>query len=356
MNGIRKCISAVILSIIILSVIPFVAFASPAIDIAAEASLAVEYKIDGMGIPGAHFSIYRVAAVDAYGKYTLAPKFSDYPVIITENTSEAWNEYALTFKLLVLADGVIADKDGVTDDNGRLVFDELETGLYLVIADKCIYDKYTVIQTPAIVSLPNMEEGASSWNYDVTVKPKTTRYENGGAGSTVSRRALKTWNDTNYERYRANEVEVTLLSDGEIYSTVKLNEESNWRYVWGNLPEYDVNGSKIEWAIIEKTRVEDYYVKVEQSGVSFVITNTYKEIVPPPDTDDTANPGDDTTNPSDTTKLNDTTKPTGTTKSNNSNNSHLPQTGQLWWPVFALIGLGAVVLVIGIVLRSRKAK
>lgn len=351
----NKCLAALLLFLIIFSALPFAATAAEAIATDAVCSLTVNYQYENTPVPGAHFSIYRVAAVDAYGNYSPTPKFTDYPVRITENTSEAWNEYALTFKLLVLADGVAAEAEGITNENGVLVFDELETGLYLVIADKCIYDKYTVIQTPAIVSLPYAQKGSSSWKYDVTVKPKNTRYENSGAGSTVSRRALKTWNDANYERYRVNEVEVTLLCDGEVYSTVKLNEESNWRYVWGNLPEFDANGSRIEWAIIEKTRVEDYFVKVQQSGVTFVITNTYKEIVPPPDTDDTTNPSD-TTKPTDTTKPNDTTKPAGTTKSNNSNNPHLPQTGQLWWPVFPLIGLGAVLLVIGIVLRSRKAK
>ena len=98
-----------------------------------------------------------------------------------------------------------------------------------------------------------------------------------------------------------------------------LNQEINWRYTWDELE----SGHK--WKLVEKDQLENYKVAVTKEGVTFVVTNTYKDDTP-------ATPGTPGT-------------PTS---------PRLPQTGQLWWPVPLLLACGLLLIVFGLVRRRGK--
>lgn len=102
-----------------------------------------------------------------------------------------------------------------------------------------------------------------------------------------------------------------LLRGGQVYDTVTLNSQNNWRHRWSDLD------SRYRWTVTEKA-VTDYTVTVTQEGKTFVVTNTYQTPTPGKKTD-----------------------------------TKLPQTGQLWWPVPVLLSVGLLLVLIGVLRRRR---
>ena len=67
---------------------------------------------------------------------------------------------------------------------------------------------------------------------------------------------------------------MALLQDGQVYDTVDLTEDNNWRYSWDEL---DGNS---DWTLVETSGNSGYTVSVSLQGLTFVVTNSYS---PPPD-------------------------------------------------------------------------
>lgn len=79
------------------------------------------------------------------------------------------------------------------------------------------------------------------------------------------------------EASRPQEITVTLLANGEEYSTVTLKAENNWSYTWVDLPAEDENFENIVYTVKEKD-LDGYISTVEQTGENeFVITNRKAE-------------------------------------------------------------------------------
>ena len=126
---------------------------------------------------------------------------------------------------------------------------------------------------------------------------------------------LKVWDDEAGSD-RPAEVVVQLLRDGEVYDTVTLNAENNWRYTWSDLDD------SYTWTVVEE-ECKGYTVSVERDGITFVVTNTRVTPLPtPPGPTDPAKPS-------------------------------LPQTGQVWWPVPVLLMCGLLFIIIGLICRRR---
>lgn len=313
----KRLLCALLVCLMAMSVLPLAAFAQGPIDVDASCSLTIDYHYEDLPIPGATFQIYYFAAVDAATNFTLTEQFRKYPVRLDDNSAESWTQLALTMKGYVQVDNVAPDYTRQTDETGRITLTGLKTGLYLVVGAKRTVGEYTYTAAPFIAAVPARNNENNTWDYDVTVVPKLSRDKNPSDEPTdkvISRKVLKVWEDNGYTKKRPKEIIVQLLKDGKVYETVTLNEANNWRYFWDNLPACDENGAKIEWTVVEKD-ISGYTVKIEQDGITFVITNTYKN--PPA-----------------------TTKP-----------PILPQTGVMWWPVPILACAGILFLVLGIVRR-----
>lgn len=126
--------------------------------------------------------------------------------------------------------------------------------------------------------------------------------------SPLTRAVQKIWaKDENSKKDRPEKIVVDIYMDNENtpYDTVTLNVANNWKYTWHDLPV----GHK--WTVAEKEVPAHYKVSITAEGNIISITNEYTkpEIPPPP--------------------------------------PHIPQTGQLWWPVPLLAMLGTVFFAIG---------
>ena len=297
-------------------------------------------------IPGAEFSLYRVADIAADATFTLAGDFAGYPVSLVNLDTAGWRALAGTLAGYAHVDGLVPIAVGTTDENGVLDFGSLSQGMYLVIGKSVTIGQYTYTAEPFLISLPDADE-FGVWVYDVTAVPKSSvYYDDGESGENViSRKVLKVWTNETETSVHPEEITVYLLQDGEIYDTVTLNDLNSWRYTWKEL------GERHQWTVVEEP-VEGYTVSVSLEGATFVITNRAQDVPidpvePDPGPDE---PGPDNPDPDDPKDIDD---PTDADRPGESE-ENLAQTGVLWWPVPALAAAGLVLVCIGILVRRRE--
>lgn len=300
------------------------------------ADLTISCVNNKTALKGAAFHIYQVAEMDGLGELTETEAFRDYPVNIRGENDEAWKTMATTLEGYVLRDAVAPDYSGEIDENGLLTLADLPHGLYLVLSDEHRQGSRIYEAIPFLVLLPGRDRATDEWLYDVTVTPKLnsrpTGGGGGGGGDTLTRKVLKVWNDEGGEDSRPEEITVQLLRDGKVFDTVQLTADNNWRHTWTELD------AELDWTVVEK-EPEGYTVEVTREGVTFVITNTPEDVDIPEDPTP-AGPGEPPT-----IELPDEPVPGG---------PKLPQTGQLWWPVPALVSAGLLLILAGL-LRRRGA-
>ena len=323
-----KRMAALFLSVAaVFLLIPAAASAVEAIDLSRDVRLTISYQDGDVPLAGAEFSIYLVADVDENGELTTTPAFRKFNVDIRGKNDAAWKALARTLEGYVLRDQIEPTDSGATGQSGFLYFPTGDTklmpGLYLVLGQRhrqngCRYDA-----TPFMVMLPTQSE--NTWSYEVIASPKHTDQEIPDTPTDITRKVLKAWDDNGHENSRPREITVQLLRDGEIYDTVTLNAGNSWRYTWTELDD------DYRWTVVEK-ELSGYTVRVDQEGITFVVTNTYVPTTP-----------DTPTQP---------TKPSPATPGKPS----LPQTGQLWWPVPVLMFAGLVLVVAGLLRRRRESK
>ncbi len=342
------------LALLTLSVLPISALNAMSITIAC--------NDNDTPLVGAELEIFLVAKRDKYGSFSLTDDFSKYNVELTSRS------LAYTLEGAVKRDGLLPLDSLKTDNSGYAVFPSenvtLEPGIYLVLSKKHIQNDHTYSISPFTVTLDG-----ESINM-VSVKAKYESEYNPILPLFTSRKVLKVWNDTDNESERPREITVTLLKDGEVYDTVVLSDDNNWRHTWDKLDAFSV------WTVAEN-ELEDYTVSISREGITFVITNTYSENPPdspedstssettePPETVDTSettaptSDTDKTTEPSET-KPPETTEPapdesvdTDTKKPAPDTTEPeviLPQTGQLRFPIPILIAVGLAFVTAGVI-------
>lgn len=314
------------------------ALALPVIDTGAARSLTVEYRA------GAPVELYRVADLSPYGVFTWAAPFDELSLADPNGLDiEAWTAMTSTLAAYAAQEEIAPARTGTVGRNGRLSWDDLDTGLWLLCAPRHTLDGVTCEGQPALVSLPMADLEADRWAYDVTVHVK---YETTGDGmpdeETINRKVLKVWREADpAAAARPEFITVSLLRDGKVWKTVRLSEENGWKYHFGSLD------ARYTWQVIEEDVPDGYTVTVEQNGITFVITNTAGGDLPPdiPDTPDTPDtpgtPG--TPDTPDTPDAPDT--PDG---------PQLPLTGMLQWPIPVLALAGMVLFALGWALERRE--
>ena len=314
------------------------ALAYTAIDTSREAALTIYFGKDKTGFSGVELRMYRVADVSKTAQFTLTGDFTEYPVTVKGLDSAGWRALAQTLDGYVARDGLTPAQAARTGADGRVIFNGLSTGLYLVVGDRFQEGRYTYTPEPFLLCLPNLDKENDTWLYDTAVSCKyDSNYHPPGGGDgdddddTINRKVLKVWRDDGNKVDRPDEIVVQLLRDGEIYDTVTLSEENNWRYTWSDLDQ------KSQWRVVEYETPEGYTVSVVREGITFVMTNTHTEEIP-----DEPTPGGDVPPPPET-NIPDEPTPQGP----GPGGPDLPQTGVLWWPVSLLACGGLFLFLIG---------
>ena len=238
-------------------------------------SLSLNYVISGNKIKSHEIRIYRVADVSEDGVFSLTDNFDKYQVKINGLTTQREMRIAAqTLSSYVRADRVSATAAVKTDSDGKANFENLKTGMYLVMCN----DAYTAFGTytfdPFLLILPYADENGKLY-YDMSVNPKS------GAVTPYSKYSVtKLWKDSQSSAARPESVSIDITKDGVVWKSVTLSAENNWTYSWESA---DANST---WAVVERNVPAGYIVSITQVENTFTIVNSTGDEPPgdePPD-------------------------------------------------------------------------
>lgn len=325
---------------------------------------------DGKAISGLELTLYKAADMNVESNglvtFTLTSAFEEYDEEgpkkidggLNPNNFESsnWASTAKSLEPHVLSDAANNKKfestSQVTDVTGKATFTGLKQGLYLMLGSYKGSEYQSVEVTPAFLPLPQWSNDAGDWLYDaqskvkptVTPKPDTTPKK-------TSITVQKIWaNDDTAQSSRPASVSVELLdADGKtVGDPVALSAANGWKHTWSGLDEG-------KWSVKESVVPTGYAVSYEETtteeGKTITVKNTKngggvlgesREKETPDETEKKKK------NVRGTSREGDTASEQGSTR--------LPQTGQLWWPVWLLSGLAAVLVIIGLILRMSGKK
>lgn len=322
-------------------------------------SLTLICKTDNEILTGLHWDIYRVGSRDGEG-FVLDGEFGDYPVDLSDLSVEGMNTAAKTLENYAVLDKIPSLKNGETDEDGLLTFENLRPGLYLVSGEILVIGDTTYVPSTLLFEIDSSGE-----QFDLQAYPKII-YKT--LSSEMSRYTVKKFwmNENNQPADALTDITVEIYCDRDLYDTVTLNSENDWSYSW-------TDSSYHEWRVKEVEVPDGCTVKYDSNEFQYAIVNTFSETENP--STEPTEPTADTTLDMDTTGFTDTTEDIDTTEITQStetteitittdvtdttdstipvtsvttNEDKIPQTGQLWWPVPVLGLLGLVFTAAGL--------
>ena len=252
-----------LLLLLLLLVQPLTVSAAP-VDTARNCSLTVHYGQEELAFPGVVTKVYRVAEASPSFQFTLVSPYSSLPVnIYGIKNQQRWKDVATTLKSYIVAQDIRPLLTVSSGEDGNAVFNDLPTGLYLVLVG--IAETGTGVYTfeDFMVYLPT-PQGSGNFNYDVVSNPKPGEYT-----PKTEYTVNKLWKDNGYQKERPASVSVGLYKDGELQETVTLNKDNDWSYTWYVHPE-DFG----EWTVAEQDVPKRYKVSVSANDNVFTITNS----------------------------------------------------------------------------------
>ena len=148
---------------------------------------------------------------------------------------------------------------------------------------------------------------------------------------------------------------VELLRNNKVHDEVTLDEDNDWTYTWTHLDD------RYNWKVQEADVPDGFTAEVSHRGTIWTITNddipedpeTPPEEPDEPDEPDTPEePGapDEPGTPDEPDTPDEPGTPDGP---DTPDEPTLPQTGQSWWPVWALAIAGAILMLAGILVKKR---
>ena len=149
-------------------------------------SITVLFQHENQPVVGAEFEIYKAAEWTGDGYTFLAP-FSGYAVKMADDpNSDEWKALASTLSAYAARDGIAPLASEQTDADGKLCFEGLVDGLYLVIGSRAEQGDLLLFPQPMLVNVP-FPKADGTLDYEVVTEPK---YEvRTPAAETVTRRA-----------------------------------------------------------------------------------------------------------------------------------------------------------------------
>lgn len=237
---------------VILSVAVFNLFQVTAVDVNKNCSLTLNECLSGLNV-----HLYRVASVSKDGSYEYTNEFKD-----AENTSIDLNKLETSEELKNAAmtlKGYAVRKEGVTKTtaSSTLTYSNLNTGLYLVVADNLVIDGKTYTYLPYLISLPQ------GTKYDVSID--FVKYSE---AHSHEYKMIKQWKDNSSTH--PNSIEVELYDGNTFVKTITLDAAHNYAYSWKT--EQVMNYS------IKEKNVKGYKgivsVSSNDAKTEYVITNT----------------------------------------------------------------------------------
>lgn len=284
-------------------------------------SLTLICEKDGVTVEGLQWELYHVGVREG-DTFVTTGAFSGYPIVIDDFSQDAINLSAATLENIALLDESIDPiATGATDESGRLMFDGLAAGLYLVSGSVLHVDDAVYVPSCMLFEISGDDQ-----SIDLNAYPKIEYHTQ--SNQEVIYTVKKVWlNEAGEPCAPTTEITVEIYRDLELYETVVLSDENNWTYEWEDFDYYD-------FRVKEIVIPDGFTVAYESNETQYLIKNTYH---PTEETTVT------TTSDTETT----TTVSTSSLITTATADEWLPQTGQLWWPVIILVLGGLIFIALG---------
>lgn len=256
---------------------PMPVWAAETVEPGRACSLTLIYSKGELTFPNCEIEIFRVAEQLGDGSCKPVAPFDQYPVRINGITSQKeWQDTANTLTAYVITDWIPPTHSDKTDSNGRVFFQNLQPGLYLVRGVTAENDQGSCRFESCMIFLPTPRSDGSL-DYDLEVKPKGTFTPDPDdpdypiepdEQEEVPYKVVKLWKDSGYSAQRPDSVTVEIYKNGILQKTVILNADNNWTYTWNAPVNDDV------WMVVERNGAENYTVRITSKGNTFTITNS----------------------------------------------------------------------------------
>lgn len=229
---------------------------SNTVDFNKKGSIEITLKLETeeIAIPGVELSVYKLADAteENYNlKFTYTEEYNDCQVSLDDLTDNT-----LTNDLLKCTENKSAKYSNITDNNGKVKYEDLDLGLYLIKQTNKVKG-YSNIE-PFLITIPNIEN--NSWIYDIKSLPKTEIYRE------IDLTVKKVWNSNN--KNHPSQVTINLLKNNKVIDTVILNKNNNWTYTWENIEKSD------KYSIKEINVPKGYTDSYKKEGNTYIVTNT----------------------------------------------------------------------------------
>ena len=136
-------------------------------------SLTLRYQYDDILIRDTGISIYYVATIDEEAKFTPVSSFRDLNVPLEGDSASSWQEVSNEVYDYVESNHLEPLKRALTDQEGKVVFTDLQPGLYLVVTDAKELGDLIYSSSPSLVSIPLLDDMNEEYLYDVDANVKT---------------------------------------------------------------------------------------------------------------------------------------------------------------------------------------
>lgn len=257
MNKLMKCLFLFITLFLVGNNVVYAELSDHVIDFTKKGKLEVTLKDsdETNSIVGAEISLYYVASVSTDGNKLVYNYTNDF-TNCSGDLSDLTNEGLTSAIKQCVTEDVQAVQSGITNDEGVVVFNDLELGLYLVKQTNKVTG-YSEID-PFLIKLP--KEVENKWTYEISAEPKVDIYQ------VVDIIVNKVWNSNGSKI--PEKVDIELYRGNELIDTIILNEGNNWTYTWKELKKSD------NYSVKEINIPKDYTVSYKVNDYTFTVTNT----------------------------------------------------------------------------------
>ena len=207
-------------------------------------------------VQGVDITIYRVAdgKVNSNGKYTYT--FTKSYENSKLSLEQPYNAQSANAFAKYTKDKSINGTTIKTNSSGKVKFENLQPGLYLIMQTSTINGFSAA--SPFLSCFPTTHN--EKWIYDIDASPKMEFVQ--VSDITVN----KVWNDN--QKNRPTSVTIQLFHGGTLYDSVVLSKSNNWKHTWTNLVK---DGT---WSVKEINVPNGYTDTYKDNGMSFTVTNT----------------------------------------------------------------------------------
>ncbi len=165
--------------------------------------------------------IYKIAEKKENDKYILSGAFAKYPIEVNDikNNSDL-SKIANTISGYISLDGITADYVGTTNEQGKMKYEKVKNGMYLMLIDACVEQDKMYEFVPQIIAIPYINDN-NELQQSIDVEPKSIskNIESKEQESKKDERKRKNKGNTAEKQSKENEQTTTVKYDNKLPQT-----------------------------------------------------------------------------------------------------------------------------------------